>query len=135
MQTTGASPVDCSLSPTFGLPPSITHYTMPTCIVPWIFPKTSAPDSCDALHCPPYRTHVTTPRHQVRVALHTARELAAALEAGAAAMEVDEGAGTQQQEEGGGAVDSRLAAFDRAINALGEARAAVRALAKANAGG
>ncbi|KAI8465561.1 MAG: hypothetical protein J3K34DRAFT_525289 [Monoraphidium minutum] len=74
-------------------------------------------------------------RHErVRVALHTARELAAALEAGAGAMEVD-AAGAGEGGEGGGAADGRLAAFDRAINALGEARAAVRALAKANAAG
>lgn len=67
-------------------------------------------------------------RHErVRVALHAAAELAAALDAPLpAAMDVDG--------EGGSGGGERLAAFDRAINALSEARAAVRALAKANAG-
>ena len=68
-------------------------------------------------------------RHErVRVALHSARELAAALDAGSgSAMEVEDS-------EGGSGVEGRMAAFDKAINALGEARAAVRALIKANAG-
>ena len=43
------------------------------------------------------------------------------------------GASVDSEGEGGG-VEGRLAAFDRAINALGEARAAVRALVKANTG-
>ena len=78
-------------------------------------------------------------RHErVRVALHAAAELAAALEAagGSDAMDVDASAGGGGEEEGGSsAAEARLAAYDRAINALGEARAAVRALAKANAAG
>ena len=68
---------------------------------------------------------------QVRVALHTARELAASLDVGAAPMDVDT---TAEGGSEGGGVDARLEAYDKVINALAEARAAARALAKANAG-
>ncbi|GBF97795.1 signal recognition particle subunit [Raphidocelis subcapitata] len=76
-------------------------------------------------------------RHErVRVALHSARELEAALDAGAGGMEVDApAAADEEDQQPGGGVEGRLAAFDKAVNALGAARAAVRALAKANAGG
>lgn len=76
---------------------------------------------------------------QVRVALHSAGELAAALDA--APMDVDAAAprGGGGDGSGGGdtqgAADGTLVAYDRVINALGEGRSAVRALIKANTGG